>query len=297
MYNHLIDTFRCAAEQGSYAKAADLLMMSPANVLKQIRALESILTVPLLERSNKGVSLTKHGELFYKESSHLIELSHSIIYKTKNATNNDEKLIGIGVTPLSPLASFNQIWKKSPRFNDFFTQFIYYPSDINGLHLSELENYYEADVCFCSEPLLENKSDTEVYIFNHFNLTCAVPMTLPISRKDFLSVTDLEGHSLLFPSRGNSSLTRQFIEWIHQSKIDIKVEAPSLFYDIDIVNRCAREKTILVSLDYWKDIHPGLVNIPVQWNWTFPYGLIWKKNARKEVLEFITAFKNAAEMH
>ena len=107
-------------------------------------------------------------------------------------------------------------------------------------------------------------------------------MTLPISRKDFLSVTDLEGHSLLFPSRGNSSLTRQFIEWIHQSKIDIKVEAPSLFYDIDIVNRCAREKTILVSLDYWKDIHPGLVNIPVQWNWTFPYGLIGKKTPEKK---------------
>ena len=41
-----------------------------------------------------------------------------------------------------------------------------------------------------------------------------------------------------------------------------------------------REKNgqLLLNLECWKDIHPSLVTLPVEWNYTIPYGLLYPAN-------------------
>ena len=293
MYNHLIDTFLCVAEQGSFSKAAESLLMSPANVFKQINMLEEILKVPLIKRSYKGVELTEPGQFFYKESHRLIEMSETILSQTRHLHNRNKTVIRIGTIPLDPIDSFNRIWQNSPRADDFIIRFVNYPTDINRMDLFVLGDKYTTDISFSPEPLLESREETEVFPFTSNKLTCSVPASSPLSKKDKLSLSDLDGQTLLFPSRGNSSLTRQFSRWIRQQKTDVCLETPSIFYDIELFNRCAEEKKILISIDNWVNIHPGLVNIEVDWDWTIPCGIIWKKDAREDVLEFIKAFKEA----
>ena len=41
MYNHHLDTFLCAADMGSFSRAAEELFVSPNAVMKQINLLES----------------------------------------------------------------------------------------------------------------------------------------------------------------------------------------------------------------------------------------------------------------
>lgn len=45
----------------------------------------------------------------------------------------------------------------------------------------------------------------------------------------------------------------------------------------------------ILLAECWVNVHPLLATIPVEWAYTFPYGLIYAKNPPKEVLEFIMA--------
>lgn len=47
-----------------------------------------------------------------------------------------------------------------------------------------------------------------------------------------------------------------------------------------------------ISADCWKDVHPLLATIPVDWDFTMPYGLIYAKEPSKELLQFIMAIGN-----
>lgn len=67
MYNPLLTAFVCAADCGSFTKAAEKLYLSPTAVMKQINALESHLQLQLISRTNQGIRLTAAGESIYAD--------------------------------------------------------------------------------------------------------------------------------------------------------------------------------------------------------------------------------------
>ena len=58
MYNPLLTAFVCAADCGSFTKAAEKLYLSPTAVMKQINTLESHLQLQLISRTNQGRPIT-----------------------------------------------------------------------------------------------------------------------------------------------------------------------------------------------------------------------------------------------
>ena len=54
-------SFVTAAEKGSFYKAAQVLFTTPQTIVQQMNQLEQEVGMPLFERSNKGVRLTKAG--------------------------------------------------------------------------------------------------------------------------------------------------------------------------------------------------------------------------------------------
>ena len=63
---------------------------------------------------------------------------------------------------------------------------------------------------------------------------------------------------------------------------------------MEVINRCAGEDKILIGFERLSRIHPRLINLPVKWNWKVALGVIWRKDARKVVLDFMEAFKEAS---
>ena len=45
----------------------------------------------------------------------------------------------------------------------------------------------------------------------------------------------------------------------------------------------------MLNLECWKDIHPSLVTLPVDWEYAMPYGLLYSKNPRPEARQFLQA--------
>lgn len=67
----------------------------------------------------------------------------------------------------------------------------------------------------------------------------------------------------------------------------IAIEDTPLHYDMSVFNRCAETNKVLLMTECWQDVHPGLVSIPVNWDYSIPYGLLYSADAPKDVLRFV----------
>lgn len=67
------------------------------------------------------------------------------------------------------------------------------------------------------------------------------------------------------------------------------VDTPFL-YDAEVFNKCEYTGSVPLTLETWTEIHPSLVTIPIEWDFTAPYGLLYAKKPSKGVLAFLDAF-------
>ncbi len=293
MYNHLLDSFLSVVETGSFTKSAEHLHLSSTGIMKQINALEKDLGVTLFDRSSRGASLTSAGRFLFAETQKLVNLSFGIRTLIKNASDERSRVIRIGISPINPLDDFNGIWHKSPQAGKFRVTLVSLPSDINSSVPETTNDAQYSDLGFCSEAVLDQFVPTEAIFFAKYRVTCAVPLSHPLAKKKQLSLEDLKGETLLLPARGIPEFASRFSKFLKNHCPDVELEKPPLFYDLQLFNRCAESGRLLLSLSCWDHIHPEMLNLPVDWDWELPFGLIYKKDARKDVLDFINAFKEA----
>lgn len=72
----------------------------------------------------------------------------------------------------------------------------------------------------------------------------------------------------------------------------ILFEDAHYFYDLETFNTAEVTGSLLLTLDAWAEIHPSLVTLPVDWDYTVPYGLLFSKTPSEEVLSFLEVLQN-----
>ncbi len=106
MFNPQLSVFVCAADCGSFTKAADLLFISPTAVMKKINALEAHLNLTLIERSPAGIRLTPAGESIYRDAKFLFEYSRRSIESARKAADIDSRTFHVGTSLPEPGKAF-----------------------------------------------------------------------------------------------------------------------------------------------------------------------------------------------
>ena len=71
----------------------------------------------------------------------------------------------------------------------------------------------------------------------------------------------------------------------------IRIEDTPQFYDMEVFNRCVQTRHIMMTLDCWTDVHPGLVTIPVDWPFTIPYGILYQLEPGADIQQFLALVK------
>src|SRR5437899_11502526 len=71
---HQLRTFRAVAEQLSFSAAAQELSISQPSVSYQVKELEAVLSVRLIDRLGKRVRLTEAGEVLYEYTRRTLTL-------------------------------------------------------------------------------------------------------------------------------------------------------------------------------------------------------------------------------
>lgn len=96
----------------------------------------------------------------------------------------------------------------------------------------------------------------------------------------------------MISDRGDSPAVNNLRNTILDKCPNVKLEPVSFFYDIDVFNKCADEGNILIFLDYWSNIHPLLVSIPLKEDFEVSYGVVYSKTPSKETKRFIKIIEN-----
>ena len=292
MYNQQIKTFIQVADRGSLSKAAEDLYVTPASVMKQMNALENRLELTLLKRTNQGIELTEAGRYIYDFAKKMIAESEDAVLKAKSIQQREIKTIRVGSSFLNPSNVLTDLWNK---ISDFSTEYRIKIVPYNDDHeqilsvVASLGKTMDFMVgVFGSQQML---SISEFYELGRCHLCIAVPRNHQLASKDKLSLNDLHGEHLIVVKSGDALYLDDLREMLKMSHPQIIFEDAHYFYDIETFNTCEATGSLLLTLDAWSDIHPSLVTLPVEWNFTVPYGLLYSPNISNEATDFLNIIK------
>ena len=293
MLNSNLKAFVRVAECGSFTKAAESLYLSPTAVMKQINALEKHLDLILLERSPAGVRLTAAGEVIYQDAKFLLDYSRRSIANARQKMETDSRTFCVGTSMLNPARPFMELWYQVSReFPNYKLHLVPYEDNHEGIlaEIAQLGEKFDFLIGVCDSRRWLDQCN--MFPLGRYPKMCAVSREHRLAGKECLELSDLYGETLMMVAEGDSG-TNDFIRNdLRRNHPAIRLEDTPHFYDISVFNRCAETENVLLTLECWKDVHPALVTIPVQWSYSIPYGLRYALHPREDVKRFVETVKD-----
>ena len=114
----------------------------------------------------------------------------------------------------------------------------------------------------------------------------AVPRGHPLAGRKGLTLAELHGETLMMVKQGDSPSVDR-VRAAVEAHPQIHIEDTPQFYDMEVFNRSVQTGHLLMSLDCWTEVHPSLVTLPVDWNFTIPYGLLYQLRPGADVARFV----------
>ena len=291
MYNHALDTFKAVSDCGSFTKAAEKLFISHTAVIKQINGLEERFGTALFERTHRGIVLTAAGKCLYKDLPKIQRQSDSLIRKVKEAGSNAPKLIRVGTSVFYPCNAFMELWGKiSASCSQYQLQLV--PIEDDQRRLDFLDRSYD----FVIGPYDAGLDSLYQFLpVGSYRFCIALPRSHPLANRERLSLAGLEGGSLMIMYEGRSAVNDQIRRDVQTNHPSIRIVDIAPSYSLQTFNQCMENGIPLLSLECWKDVHPGLATIPLQEGYTLPYGMVASKTPGGNAAKFLQALTGALE--
>ena len=290
MYDRHLDTFVAVADCGSFLKASARLYISANAVTKQINLLEHDLGVKLFERTHQGLTLTEAGKLIDTEARKLIRHSRTVLQKAKELEHRQAQVIKVGVSLMNPANLLLEYWHKASALSPDLRLEIVPFQDTIPEFLDVLDHLGDRiDLLSCP---YETTHWGDRY--NAFHL-CDLPMRIacsklhPLAAKERLEISDLFGQTVYVSNRNETPYLDRVGAYLEQFP-QIHTKAGDVL-DLPFFNQLVSSQEVIVSADCWKDVHPLLATIPVNWDFTMPYGLIYAKEPSQALLQFLQAIE------
>ncbi len=294
MYNPQLETFLRVAYAGSFNKAAEEMYITPTAVIKQINLLEGALDVKLFERTHRGLTLTKAGKSLYQDAKYIIKYCEESVVRAKNAMQSDSSVIRIGTSPMTPAQLLMGLWPKiqtyCPNLKFELIPFENTPENAREI-LGNLGKNIDVIGGIFDETMLNLRSCSGLELSRE-PFCCAVSIHHKLAVKDRISIEDLYGENMLLMKRNWSSYVDRLRDeiWKNHNQINI---VDFDFYNMSIFNRCENSNDVLLAIPGWANVHPLLKIIPVDWDYSIPYGLLHSPKPSPMVKEFLKAAKKA----
>lgn len=288
MYNPLLHTFITVVDTGSFTKASRSLYISPTAVMKQMNTLEKHLDMQLIERTPSGIHMTPAGEIIYRNARFIIDYSGKAIAEAQAAVKAFDTTFCVGTSILNPAKPFIDLWYHvNQHFSDYKLHLVPFEDDHNGI-LSEIEKLgkkfdFLIGVCDSRSWL----SLCQFLPLGHYKKMVAVSREHPLASRTILNIEDLYGETLMMVPQGDSGVNDFIRNDLTKNHPQILLEDTPQFYDLSVFNQCAESRKILLTIECWQEVHPGLISIPVNWNYSIPYGILYSLHPSKDVTRFI----------
>jgi DNA-binding transcriptional LysR family regulator len=288
MYHHQLDAFLRVAELGSFSKAAEAMFISPPAIIKQINLLESRCGFQLLFRSNHGVKLTPAGGSLYEDAKTLIRLSEDALTKARQLAEASETTVRVGTSLLFKCRYLPDVWAKVAAVcPELRIELVALREKVGGeASIAEIGvNYDLKEGIFCTISQAGRCGFLELM---RTPICCAVSKSHRLAGAGRLTMDDLNGEYLMMPIQGVSQELDDFRVEVTGRYPTVQI-IDSSYYGVDTFTLCEMNPYILITQPVYSDIHTNLVSIPLETDYTLPYGLIYSLTPSPAVQKFIRA--------
>mgnify|MGYP004480787019 FL=1 len=292
MYNPQLDAFIKVADSGSFSKAAEAMYISAPAIIQQINLLEASCGFKLFTRSNHGVNLTPAGRSLYEDARTIIRLSQGALNKARRLAESSETTVRIGTSLLYKCRLLPDLWtrvsEKHPELKIEILPMTEYQN--RGEVFSALGVQYDL-----FEGIYGSAGWDGLCRFLELDRTpicCAVAKNHRLAGMKKLTMQDLNGEYLVMPIVGVSNEIDAFRKNITEKYPTVQI-VDSPYYGVDTFMLCEVNGYILITQPVYADIHSNLVAIPLETDYTLPYGLMYANEPTMATKKFLQAVKEA----
>lgn len=288
MYDRRLDAIIETANTGSFTQAGRRLHLSTPAITQQITTFEHEYGLTLFDRSRAGVTLTAAGSQFVDDAQSIIRQSNEIIRRARQRSHPESIPVRLGISMLRPAKRILDLWQHGSQCRSqpsIRLELVQLPDDSTSIddiiaHLGE-----SVDVIATAFVPDHWQGICNTLSLSYEPLCLAVPRSNPLSHRATLTIDDLAGTRIRILTRGNGTddIARDLIE--RNSSITlVNIDQ----YSLDVFNDCSETGDLLISKPMWRDVHPQLVNVPVDWPepvgmW---YGLMYPRSPIAQVAAF-----------
>ena len=197
---HQLRTFRAVAEQLSFSAAAHELSISQPSVSYQVKELEAVLGLPLVDRLGKRVRLTEAGEVLYEYARRTLTLLDEVALVMEQMRGIERgtlrvgasATVGIYVIPLA-LGAYKKV----------------HPNLALSLEIGSREMLQERlkrgvlDLAVLSLPIADPNLESTPFMDDE--LVLVVPAGHPLAARRDLTLRDFTGESFLMREPGSGT--------------------------------------------------------------------------------------------
>lgn len=273
MYNHQLDAFLRVAELGSFNKAAESMYISPAALIQQINSLESRCGFSLFVRTNHGARLTPAGQSLAQDARTVVRLSQDALARARQLVDASEHMVRVGTSLLFKCRLLPEIWaeisEKDPDLKIEILPMAEYQDrgeifSVLGVRYDLFEGIYGSKAW---------KGSCRFLKLAEMPICCAVSKNHRLAGMKKLTMEDLNGEYLVMPLQGVSDELDRFRAEVTARFPTVQI-IDSSYYGVDTFTMCEVNPYILITQPVYRDIHTNLVTIPLETDYTMPYGLM-----------------------
>ena len=104
-----LEYFLMVSDLASFTRAAERLYVSQPAVTNAVRSLEEELGIQLLDRSQRKVTLTAEGKIFYRHIQNIMQGISTTLNEINDLKSHNRGHLTIGVTPLAGITSTSRL--------------------------------------------------------------------------------------------------------------------------------------------------------------------------------------------
>ncbi len=198
-------------ENGSFAKAAEVLNLTPSAVSHIISKLEDEIELQLLNRDRSGTTLTGNGELLWPYIKELLRMDESLDQRIAQIHGLDKGIVRLG--------TFNSVtvqWLPGllKSFREIYPNIEIKIFQGNYFDMGEWMNNGIIDMAFfstTSEPAIEIKNADLIPIYKD-RLVCVAPPDFEPAHPDYVTVDDIRDLPLIMQRSDFDQESKRFFD-------------------------------------------------------------------------------------
>lgn len=242
----------------------------------------------LFTRSHRGAKLTTAGASLFEDAKAIIRLSEDALGKARQLADSAETTVRVGTALLFKCRMIPELWAKiSEMHPELKIELVSIKEKLGGeASIAEVGLKYDIkEGIFCT---ISQKGRCGFLELMRTPICCAVSKNHRLAHARSLTLDDLNGEYLVMPITNVSQELDDFRAAVKRRYPTVQI-TDSNYYGVDTFTMCELNPYVLITQPVYADIHTNLVSIPLETDYTLPYGLIYSLTPSPAVKKFIQA--------